>query len=193
MFKFTVGCQPIFHSSELKEVWIEAQRCKLQETFSDPFGSYHLNGERRENDRSTEISLGHQIENASISHSERWGLAFPTSYPVGLFTADKEDGFPEAAQHRCFCVSLPGAHSADLLLANKTVCSACEQHVQANIHDLVYFLLCIKDTSCLRWFHKTQPRPVLPSIAYSSLENPTQVLPWNNTGTFQDFSRRVKM
>lgn len=74
MFKFTVGCQPIFHSSELKEVWIKAQCCKLQETFSDPFGSYHLTGEGRENDRSTEISLGDQTENASLFHSERWGL-----------------------------------------------------------------------------------------------------------------------
>lgn len=103
--------------------------------------------------------------------------AFPTSYPAGLFRADKEDGFPEAAQCRCFCVSLPGAHSADLLLANKTVCSACEQHVQANIHDLVYFLPSIKDTSCLRRFLKTQPRLPLPSIVYSRLENPTQALP----------------
>lgn len=51
----------------------------MQETFSDLFGSYHLNDERRDNDRRAEISLGEQRENGSISHPKRWGLGLRPS------------------------------------------------------------------------------------------------------------------
>lgn len=48
--------------------------------------------------------------------------------------------FPEAAQRRRYsALRLPRARNAKVLQANNTVCSAHEQHIQANIHDLAYF------------------------------------------------------
>lgn len=131
-------------------MWIKAHCCKIQETFSDLFGSYNLNGERRGNDRCTEIALGEQRENDSISYLERWGLGLrpsPLLTQFQLLRVDKCHGLttrkmhiPEAVQCRCYsALHLPGGQSAKVLLANDTFCSACEQHIQANVHDLAYF------------------------------------------------------
>lgn len=71
---------------------------------------------------------------------------FPSSYPVPapqggqvLWFNNKEDAYPWGCTTQVLLCSPPGAQSAKVLLSNDTFCSACEQHIQANVHDLAYF------------------------------------------------------
>lgn len=165
----------------------------MQETFSDLFGSHPLNGERGDRHRCTEISPREQRENDS-DPIQRDG-ARVSELPI-LLPGSSCAGWTRWISPRLHSTDIgllcpypsPGAKTP---LTNTRVCSEWEQHVQANIHDVLSPLhqehtlphtdpwnsvkTCFA-LYCLLMLGKSHPRLAI-----------------KHTGTFHVFSRRAKM